>query len=269
MTTRDAGIDVRFTDQLELHEFEIFSATASVLPTGQVIDLNDATLVSMGGKLTIPFFNRVFCARSTPDRCDALIDRIVQAFARLDLPPHVRTTPATSPPDFGERLLAADFLPKSRDAVMYYAGGPAVAVNPRVRVDQVGSSQRDAFLRVMYAGFDIPAFLWDGFGAIFDARVDNPAFDHYLAHVDARPVGSATRFRSSNNVAGLYTVATLPNYRGQGVATALVARAIADTRARGDVALCLQTIADSDAERLFKRLGFARAYVSVDFIRQG
>ncbi len=62
--------------------------------------------------------------------------------------------------------------------------------------------------------------------------VDNPPFLPYLAEIDGVAVASATLIPSAG-VAGIYSVATLPAYRGRGIATALVDQMVADATAQG------------------------------------
>jgi predicted GNAT family acetyltransferase len=57
-------------------------------------------------------------------------------------------------------------------------------------------------------------------------------------------------------VGTIYTVATAPEYRKKGVATALVNRAIADSLSIGSKMLYLLAGRGSDAEKLYEKLGF-------------
>jgi ribosomal protein S18 acetylase RimI-like enzyme len=54
----------------------------------------------------------------------------------------------------------------------------------------------------------------------------------------------------------LDNVVTMPEFRGRGVATATVGRAIEASRASGDNALFLLTEEDNPARRLYERIGF-------------
>lgn len=76
-----------------------------------------------------------------------------------------------------------------------------------------------------------------------------------------RLLGSAVLFfRKGSALARLYSLATAPEARGQGVGSALLAAADAAARRRGCRALKLEVRTDNDAAiRLYERHGFRRA----------
>ena len=85
-----------------------------------------------------------------------------------------------------------------------------------------------------------------------------PAQSLYLLRVDGDPA-SITLVLRTGSVAGVYAVATKPQYRGRGLATRLLAQARRDA-AGGR--LTLQVVEGSDAERLYLSVGFRPAYRS-------
>ncbi len=90
--------------------------------------------------------------------------------------------------------------------------------------------------------------------------VRNPRFDLYLARREGEPAGALAIFREGET-AGVYHVATRYRHRRRGVASHLLARALADTRAAG-AGLAMLT-ATPEARPLYEALGF-RAYGTIE-----
>lgn len=82
----------------------------------------------------------------------------------------------------------------------------------------------------------------------------------YLATAHGRPAGTAILFQAPE-AAQILAVGTLPGLRGRGVASAVMHRLIGVWQASGHGFLFLDTTPGSDAERLYRRLGFAPVYV--------
>jgi len=61
---------------------------------------------------------------------------------------------------------------------------------------------------------------------------------------------------SINNVGGIFSVATAPEHRRKGVATALLHKAIADSLSMSNNLLYLITTRGSEAEKLYTSVGF-------------
>jgi ribosomal protein S18 acetylase RimI-like enzyme len=83
--------------------------------------------------------------------------------------------------------------------------------------------------------------------------LDNPAFTPYLATLDGAPVGALVR-QIHAGVAGFFHVATMPNARRRGVATALMVQAMRDAQAQGATIAALTS--SPQAEDIYRRLGF-------------
>jgi GNAT superfamily N-acetyltransferase len=63
-------------------------------------------------------------------------------------------------------------------------------------------------------------------------------------------------------ISGIYAVGTRPDYRNQGVSTAMLARAVRDARDSGAKRVILQAIRGSYAEGFYTRLGFTERFYS-------
>lgn len=82
----------------------------------------------------------------------------------------------------------------------------------------------------------------------------------YLAWAGKEPAGCAILFQG-DGVAQVLAVGTMTRYRGRGLATAVVRRAILDWEGQAEGFLFLDTRPGSQAERIYQRMGFAMAYL--------
>jgi len=88
--------------------------------------------------------------------------------------------------------------------------------------------------------------------------LDNPAIfspinQVFVARVDGQPAGAAA-YWMTRGMAGIYWVATMPEHRRKGIASALVTRATNAAFANGAAAATLQ--ASEDGRPVYERLGF-------------
>ena len=174
-----------------------------------------------------------------------------------------------------ERLLASGFEPAE---VLVHMEAPAGSSDsePVAAVD----SEADAlgFAEVQSAAFlELGEPDYDWWRKMFAERAllsyGAPGQSLYLLRVDGDPASTTLVLRTAS-VAGVYAVATKPQYRGRGLATRLLAQAQRDAAGLQDAAggldaaggrLTLQVVEGSDAERLYLRLGFRPAFRSPHF----
>lgn len=127
------------------------------------------------------------------------------------------------------------------------------------------------FASVQAAAFldqDNPADDWWR-SALRAAAVRNhtdPRQTFYLLHVAGRPTSVALTV-NSDDVCGIYAVATVPDSRGRGFAGALLDRIRYDCVSHGGTRLALQVVAGSDAERLYRKAGFTETFRSSSYRR--
>lgn len=91
-------------------------------------------------------------------------------------------------------------------------------------------------------------------------RTMGPHANWYLASCEGRPVGTAILYQGEQ-AAQILAVGTLAGFRGRGIATAMVRRAIYDWQRGGWGFLFLDTLPGGPAERLYLSFGFRQAYV--------
>lgn len=86
-------------------------------------------------------------------------------------------------------------------------------------------------------------------------NLDDYSQNFYIAYDNDKPVG-VTLCIYYKNIAGIFAVATMPEYRKKGISTTLIQRAVDDAIKNGIAAITLQTVTDSYAHSFYKKLGF-------------
>jgi predicted GNAT family acetyltransferase len=133
--------------------------------------------------------------------------------------------------------------------------GLAIQVSPAVTVRQATPDDRDDLIRVYATAYPLPEAL----AAVWTDVLPRAAGGrHYLAFLDGveRPVSVASMFPfPKSTIAVMQGAATLSQYRGNGVYTALMAKRLADARALGMEAAILQADRTTSAP-ICANLGF-------------
>lgn len=135
----------------------------------------------------------------------------------------------------------------------------ALESNPDVRTERLSRDDIDTFSAVLMESYEMPGDVFPVAVPILHETI-SAALEHegvklYLAYLGSAPVGVLYLF-GEKGVGGLYNLGVLPEIRKQGVARALMLRAIGDWRASGHATLCLQCRAESFQERFYQQLGF-------------
>jgi ribosomal protein S18 acetylase RimI-like enzyme len=193
-------------------------------------------------------------------RVDALLDIGFALLRAFDRDPAVHLTPLDRPAGIDERLRRRRLAAAARSASMVHRDGAPAAPHADVDVRVAGPEDARAFADVHSAGSE----RWMKRMALSSALAGilEPGNRFYIAYIDGQPAGT-THLLMDGGTAGIYAVATLKAYRNRGVATTLLARAVADAREGGCDVIALRTAAEGDAMRLYESLGFALAHESV------
>ena len=110
---------------------------------------------------------------------------------------------------------------------------------PGLEIRQVGDAASLAAYQAVFAeAYVAPAGLSER--AFSDAVAARPEHTLYVGFHEGNPVSIANRV-TSQGLAGIYAVGTIPSHRRRGYGAALVKRAAADGRAEGCAASCLQS----------------------------
>jgi hypothetical protein len=240
--------------QIEEHLHSLHRLVNDVKDTGRAVFCSNRR---------IPFtnYNYAFRVNVGESEVDELISDAVRYYEYLGLKPCFVVSPTTRPQSFVNSLLRAGFKPILEEDTMVYRGkNKDCVVNPEVQVAISDGSLIDIWTDVSMKGFRIPMVLRDALIDMYRKAANFKGTKSYIGYFQGEPAGSCGLV-SINNVGGIFSVATSPEYRRKGVATALLHKAIADSLSAGNNLLYLITTKGSDAERLYTSLGFEVAYI--------
>lgn len=159
-----------------------------------------------------------------------------------------------------QRLRALGYAPDSEEriwALDLTANPDGPAMPDGVEVRPAGSSDREQFARALNIGWSLDADA--ARGHIFAATIEHDDWLHYLALVDGELAGIAVLF-IHDQVADCFLAATLPDFRGRGVQTALIEARLQDGLARGCTLATSQTVVYNASPRNMARRGFKPLY---------
>jgi GNAT superfamily N-acetyltransferase len=209
--------------------------------------------------LSHPLANLVGMADIAPEDVDATLKMVRNRYSGGRKAYGWVTGPLTRPRDLGRRLVAGGMAKADEMAGMALTDlHLRIAVDPRIEVREGTLHEAQAASAMMGRAYDMPeevARFFNVLLAMTDAKVRNRG---YFAFVDggSEPVGwSYLVYLPDTAIVLLGGAATLPEHRGRGVYSALVAKRLADARADGRTAAVIQA-ARSTSAPICAKLGF-------------
>ena len=189
---------------------------------------------------------------------EAKIAHCERIYGERDLPALFRITPFCLPAELERALEARGYAAFDPTLVQALAlDGPALPVPALASIELVDAPV-DAFVDAIAALRGSPPTQRDA----HRERLNHSPLDgrHVLALRDGVPVGAGKTAREGEMV-GVFDVVTDVTMRGQGIATALVARLLARAWDRGARVAYLQVDAgNAPALAVYRRFGFATVY---------
>jgi len=185
-----------------------------------------------------PFFNNIFGARVEINKIPESIEKALSPFKEQNVPILWWTGPTTQPPNLGEYLLSYGFE--------HVFEAPAMAVDLNLLKEtpssNFGLTIEEIFDRkAMKTWCDIMTFVYDfpdfALEPWFDMLLSlglgsDKSYRHFLARIEGKPVATASVFFGAG-LAGLSSVATLPEYRKQGIGKAITLEPLLEARRMG------------------------------------
>ena len=214
--------------EIELHEAKAWAACVEAAaqadgnPLGASVDESPGIAVPALAAVDAGLFNRVIGLGVRAPADDAVIEAVLASYARrgqTDIV--VEATPAGRPDDLRERLAAHGLVDTGyRQAKTWQA--PALYDGPGMDdVIRLDPDDADEFAQVNMLAWRVPAFLAVWFAATLFAD----DFRHFGVKVGGRLVSTGAMY-VSDGMAWLGFGATLPEHRGRGMQTALLARRV-------------------------------------------
>lgn len=206
-----------------------------------------------------PIFNGVYSTHLPVEETDAYIEATRAHFALTGLPWRWWIWPQMEPADLQDRLAARGLVPRGVLTAMSVdlratrddRPDPAGLLIERVATKEGLALAAD----IAGATFGLPPEKRPRYLEVFSALgfAAEAAFQSYVGYVAGAPVAVSQSF-IDDGVVGIYTVATLPEYRGRGYGAALTLAPLRDARTRN----CRYGILQSTemGRRVYERLGF-------------
>jgi len=157
--------------------------------------------------------------------------------------------------------LAAERVGLERFESMLYAPIDARVAPPASAIEVRPSplDELDHYLELWARGFALPDFLWANEKRVRAAWFTVPEFQRYVALADGAPIACAGLY-VHGDVAYLCMSATLPEARGRGAQSALIARRWRDAADRGCRTVITQTAFGGTSQNNMERAGMRLAY---------
>jgi GNAT superfamily N-acetyltransferase len=209
--------------------------------------------------LSHPLANLVGMANIPPEDVDATLKMVRNRYSRGRKGYGWVTGPLTRPHDLGDRLVASGLKKADEIAGMVLTDlAVPISVDPRIEIREGTLHEAQAASAMMGRAYDMPeevARFFNVLLAMTDGKVKNRG---YFAYVDGgtEPVGwSYLVYLPDSPIVLLGGAATLPEHRGRGIYSALVAKRLADARADGRTAAVIQAVRSTSAP-IAAKLGF-------------
>ena len=135
-----------------------------------------------------------------------------------------------------------------------------------VEIKEMAMGEMDTWDELVFPIFEVPIDWKDAWDQ-FTLELMKSGATIYLAYVQRKLVGTATLY-SRDRTGSIFSVGTLKEYRGQGIATALIRRALIDSMLQGNDLHTLQTNKGDRAEQLYQRLGFEVDHTAAYYVRK-
>jgi len=237
---------------------EAIESTLFIYPaaSGLSHDLGIPGLRGRVTKVSHPMSNLCGDARFSEREADSLVAKVKQRYG--DLAFGWVTGPSTRPADLPLRLEAAGLRNVDSVAGMVLTDlSLPIEVNPRVLVREVSWQDAIANSEMMAKAYGLPVAVMRLFNELVAATSDRVRSRAYVASLDGdQPVAwSYLVYLPDSPTVLLGGAATLEEYRGHGIYTALVARRLADARVDGRTAAVIQGDRKTSAP-ICAKLGF-------------
>ena len=221
---------------------------------------DDQVIWFVTGRRSLGRFNGVL--RTTvrqPEDIGKVVDPILEMFRFQNLPFFWVDWAEVGTPGLGNYLASKELsLMKFSIPAMVRAldNLPQVSLSSEVEITRVQTQQDQTdWLNVLMEGFEEPEPSRPDFQQYLANSLSesNPVFEHYIARWQGIPCAISTLLRADHS-AGIYHVATLPNYRGHGLGKALTLAPMQSAWQAGyDTAVLYAT---PSGFPIYQRLGF-------------
>jgi GNAT superfamily N-acetyltransferase len=257
---------------IELHEARVRAACVAATarwsdnPLGATVDLTGPTRLFALTAMNFSQFNRVVALGAEQSATDDEVARVTTFFAEHHQTRfQIEVTPASQPSDLARMLANHGLVDTGTRTIKSWIDLARVRPDPGVDVTELTAADRDQWVAVNLATWEMPRL----FGAWFGATLGEPGFRHFGVF-DEGVLASVGAMCVDGDLAWSGFSATRPSYRARGYHQATVAhrvRAAADMGCRlfhSESAVSASGEA-STSSRNHARLGVACSYLKVSY----
>jgi len=209
--------------------------------------------------LSHPLANLVGMADIAPDDVEATLKMVRNRYSRGRKAYGWVTGPLTRPTDLGARLVASGLVKEDEMAGMVLTDlAVPIAVDPKIEIREATLHEAQAASAMMARAYGMPeevARFFNVLLAMTDGKVQNRGYFAYLDGATDPVAWSYLVYLPDSPIVLLGGAATLPEHRGRGIYSALVAKRLADARADGRSAAVIQAVRSTSAP-IAAKLGF-------------
>jgi hypothetical protein len=206
-----------------------------------------------------PLANLVGMAALDEGAADRTIGQVHRLFAESRKAFGWVTSPANTPSDIGRRLIEGGLVKADEMAGMMLTElDRPIALNPQVEVRESTPDELRSTTGMMAAAYGMPRAMAELMIEMVLRSAGRVRFRGYLAYLPGRSEAVAfsnMMYLPHSPIVLLGGAATLPDFRGQGTYSAMVARRLADAHADGAEAAVIQAVRGTSAP-ICARLGF-------------
>lgn len=248
-------------------EFYGAASPNSVAACGLRLEQRDGALAVLAAAADVLGLNRVVGLGLERAAAGKTLDHLIGLYTQARVPRFfLQVCPTVLNPDVKRLLEDRGFRHYNNWMKLYRDTSPPPAAQTDLAIEQISAEHALDFGRIVADCFDWPepARAW-----VADA-VGRPGWSHYMAFDDSTPVATGALYQMGKQ-AWIDFATTLPEYRGHGAQSALLARRIGDAANLGCQLLVVET-AEETAEkpapsyRNNLRFGFRAAYARPNYI---
>lgn len=232
---------------------------SNLKPMGKVEFYDGPDVLRFFSGVPHPIFNAIFRSKLYEPNVDVIIDQILEKSRSQNMPMTWSVGPLSRPKNLGARLKAHGM--KLGESIFGMALNldclnEQTSTLTGLCIEEVqDSAALEDYLHVFGIGFEMMEYMVDFFreGYLLSGFGANSPWKHYLARYNNKPVGcsSVLLYRG---IAGIYNVATLPEYRKHGIGQAVTSVPLNAARNDGYHLAVLQ--ATTMGKSVYQRLGF-------------
>ncbi|MEZ4667283.1 MAG: GNAT family N-acetyltransferase [Anaerolineae bacterium] len=174
-------------------------------------------------KFPIPFFNRVIGLGIHQPATEDLVDELITIYQQYEVPWDVSLSPLAQPSDTADWLEARGFKHTSNLAKMIRSNEPPLVLATDLRIERVDAHNATVFAEINQRAFEMP----DWYIEMVQHLLKQDNVYGYIAYDKDTPAGSGLLI-VSGEIGGLFSGATLPEYRRRGAQSAIMVQRIRD-----------------------------------------